>query len=131
MTIGFYMLVPFLAAHLQQGLGFTAGVIGLVLGLRTFCQQGLYVVGGSLSDRLGCRSLIVAGALVRAIGFLMFGFATTLPIVVVAAVLTGLGGVLFGPASRSYLAQEAVGADRVQASRSTWPVPRSESCWAR
>lgn len=114
MTVGFYMLVPYLAAHLQQGLGFTAGIIGLVLGVRTFCQQGLYAVGGSLSDRLGCRSLIVAGALVRATGFLLFGFATTLPIVFVAAVLTGFGGVLFGPASRSYLAQETVGEHRVQ-----------------
>jgi hypothetical protein len=30
-------------------------MVGFVLGLRTFSQQGLFVVGGALDDRYGVR----------------------------------------------------------------------------
>ncbi|MEZ0165787.1 hypothetical protein AB2L27_13590 [Kineococcus sp. LSe6-4] len=42
---GFYLVVPFLAVHLSGGLGVAGWVVGLVLGLRTFSQQGFFAVG--------------------------------------------------------------------------------------
>ena len=35
--------------------------IGLVLGLRTLSQQGMFFVGGALSDRFGARRMILSG----------------------------------------------------------------------
>ncbi|CAL9347378.1 hypothetical protein SUDANB1_00390 [Streptomyces sp. enrichment culture] len=46
--IGFFAVLPFLAEHLGTALGMAGWMVGLVLGLRTFSQQGLFVVGGAL-----------------------------------------------------------------------------------
>lgn len=43
---GFYLLIPYLAVHLSDGLGMSAAVVGTVLGVRSLSQQGLFVIGG-------------------------------------------------------------------------------------
>ncbi|MEV0697000.1 MFS transporter [Saccharopolyspora sp. NPDC050389] len=105
-NVGFYMLLPFLAAHMT-GLGYGAAMIGLVLGIRNLSQQGMFLVGGTASDRLGCRPMIIAGCALRVVSFGLFGVFTSLPGLVAAAVLTGLAGALFNPAVRTYLMHEA------------------------
>ncbi len=104
-NLGFYMVVPFLAAYLRDDLALAGASIGLVLGLRTFCQQGLFVFGGALSDRLGTRRLILLGCVVRVMGFLCLGMGGSLPMVVAGACLTGVGGALFSPAISTLVAQ--------------------------
>lgn len=96
-NLAFYLVVPFLAEHLRVDVGLSGWAVGLVLGLRTFAQQGLFVVGGVLADRCGVRTLVVTGCLVRVVGYLALGAATSLPAAVVGAVLTGFGGALFSP----------------------------------
>src|SRR5919109_5101444 len=113
-STGFYMLMPYLSSYLGNTLGFTAWMVGLVLGMRTFSQQGLYVIGGTLSDHVGYKPVIAGGCVLRMVGFLLFAFSDALPSVLVAAVLTGLGGALFAPAVRAYLASES-GERRVEA----------------
>lgn len=105
-NVGFYMLLPFLASYMSH-LGYSAAVIGLVLGVRNLSQQGMFLVGGTAADRLGCRPMIIAGCALRVVAFGLFGFATSLPGLVAAVVLTGLAGALFNPAVRTYLMHEA------------------------
>src|SRR5918992_1699708 len=104
---GFSMLMPYLTGYLTTTLGFAAWTAGLVLGIRTFSQQGLYVIGGTLSDHVGYKPVIAGGCALRMVGFLLFGYADALSTVLVAAVLSGLGGSLFSPAARAYLASES------------------------
>ncbi|MEO3886733.1 MFS transporter [Nonomuraea sp. B5E05] len=106
-NLGFYMLMPYLARHLADDMGLAAWTIGLVLGLRNASQQGLFLIGGTLADRLGHKPLIMAGCALRTLGFAAFGLSTSLPLLVGAAVVTGLAGALFNPAARAYLAAEA------------------------
>ncbi|MFB7374654.1 MFS transporter [Streptomyces sp. NPDC056222] len=113
-NLGFYMLMPYLAAHLADGLGMAAWAVGLVLGVRNLSQQGMFLVGGALADRLGFKPLIVAGCALRTAGFGALAFAQSLPVLVAASVATGLAGALFNPAVRAYLAAEA-GERRVEA----------------
>jgi MFS family permease len=105
--IGFSMLMPYLTSYLTTTLGFAAWVAGLVLGLRTFSQQGLSVIGGTLADHVGYKLVIAIGCVLRMAGFLLFAFSGALPSVLLAALLSGLGGALFGPAVRAYLASES------------------------
>jgi MFS family permease len=112
--IGFSMLMPYLTGYLTTTLGFAAWVAGLVLGLRTFSQQGLSVIGGTLADHVGYKLVIAGGCILRMAGFLLFAFSDVLSSVLLAALLTGLGGALFGPAVRAYLASES-GERRVEA----------------
>ncbi|MFG1749128.1 MFS transporter [Streptosporangium sandarakinum] len=104
---GFYMLMPYLAGHLSGTLALPAALVGLILGVRNLSQQGLFLVGGTLADRLGCKPVIVAGCGVRAVAFLMLGVAGSVPALVAASALTGFAGALFNPAVRAYLAREA------------------------
>ncbi len=106
-NIGFYMLMPYLAGHLSGALAMAAWAIGLVLGVRNLSQQGMFLLGGSLADRLGCKPLILAGLALRVAGFGLLGFVTSLPALIAASLLTGLAGALFNPAVRAYLAVEA------------------------
>ncbi|MGV9613575.1 MFS transporter [Nocardia xishanensis] len=106
-NIGFFMLVPFLAEYLRTDLALSAAVVGVVLGVRNLSQQGLFLVGGSASDRLGARGVIVVGAGIRAAGFALFAIGGSLPVVLLASVLTGFAGALFNPAVRAYIARDS------------------------
>lgn len=104
---GFYLLIPYLAGYLGHDLGMSAVLVGVVLGVRNLSQQGLFLLGGSAADRLGARGVIVAGCALRAVGFGLFAFGTSLSVLLLASVLSGLAGALFNPAVRAYLTQEA------------------------
>ncbi|WP_034384477.1 MFS transporter [Herbidospora cretacea] len=113
-NVAFYLLMPFLAGHLSGGLGLAGWTVGLVLGVRNLSQQGLFLLGGTLADRLGYRPVIIAGCLLRTLGFALLGFAHTLPVLLAASAMTGFAGALFNPAVRAYLAHTA-GDRRVEA----------------
>lgn len=106
-NLGFYMLMPYLAAYLAGPLGLAGWAVGLVLGVRNFSQQGMFIVGGTLADRIGYKPLIVAGCLLRTGGFALLIFAHSLPVVLIASAATGFAGALFNPAVRAYLAADS------------------------
>ncbi|GAA1439292.1 MFS transporter [Nocardiopsis tropica] len=111
---GFYMLMPYLAFHLSGSLGMAAWSVGLVLGMRNLTQQGMFLIGGSIADRLGYKPAILAGCTLRTVGFAALGFADSLPVLLLASAATGFAGALFNPAVRAYLAADA-GDQRVEA----------------
>ncbi|GAA3245922.1 MFS transporter [Streptomyces labedae] len=113
-NLAFYMLMPYLAAHLSGGLGLASWVVGLVLGVRNFSQQGMFLIGGTLADRFGYKAPIMAGCLLRTVGFGLLGWVDSLPALIAASAATGFAGALFNPAVRAYLAAEA-GERRVDA----------------
>ncbi|QSE87716.1 MFS transporter (plasmid) [Rhodococcus pseudokoreensis] len=113
-NVGFYMLMPYLAGYLAGPLGLAAWAVGLVLGMRNFSQQGMFLLGGTLADRLGYKPLIIAGCLLRVAGFVLLAAVESLPAILLASVATGFAGALFNPAVRAYLAADA-GPRRVEA----------------
>ncbi|MFB0834363.1 MFS transporter [Arthrobacter halodurans] len=103
-NLGFYAVVPFMAGAMRSDFGWGAAAIGLVLGARTFSQQGMFLFGGMLADRWGARRSILAGCLVRIGGYGTLLAASDLPLFLLGAVLTGVGGALFSPALQARLA---------------------------
>lgn len=97
-NIGFYAVVPFLALVMSEDLGLGAAAIGVVLGVRTFSQQGLFLLGGVLADRWGPRRSILSGCVLRAAGYYGLAAADSFWPFLLGAVLTGMGGALFSPA---------------------------------
>lgn len=100
-NIGFYAVVPFLALVMTRDFGLAATAVGIVLGARVFSQQGLFLVGGMITDRWGARRAMLAGCLVRVSGYLTLAMAGSFPLFLLGAVLTGMGGALFSPALES------------------------------
>ncbi|MFV8131355.1 MFS transporter [Streptomyces syringium] len=105
--VGFYLLIPFLAEYLGQGLGMSAALVGLVLGTRNLSQEGLFLLGGSAADRIGPRAVIICGCALRTVGFALFAVGDSLPLLLGASALSGLAGAMFYPAMRAYVALEA------------------------
>ncbi|MFG3000283.1 MDR family MFS transporter [Streptomyces sp. NPDC048340] len=113
-NLGFYMLMPYLAAHLAGPLGLAGWTVGLILGVRNFSQQGMFLIGGTLADRFGYKPMIIAGLVLRIAGFATLGLVDSVPALIGASAATGLAGALFNPATRAYLAADA-GERRVEA----------------
>jgi MFS family permease len=100
-NVGFYSVVPFLAVAMRDDFGMGAMAVGIVLGARTFAQQGLFLAGGAVADRWGAPRAIVCGCLVRMAGYLLLAGAADFRLFLLGAVVTGIGGALFSPALES------------------------------
>ncbi len=112
MWTGFIMVVPLLAVHYVDGLGWPAAAIGIVLAVRQFTQQGLGVFGGIIADRIGVKGLIMAGVLLRAVGFGMMAWADSFAVLLVSALFAALGGALFEAPSRAAVVQLSLPEER-------------------
>ncbi|MGW2262403.1 MDR family MFS transporter [Streptomyces sp. NPDC001780] len=119
-NLAFFAVLPFLAEHLGTAMGMAGWLVGLVLGLRTFSQQGLFVVGGALTDRYGVRPVVLTGCALRVAGFVWLGHAERTWAVIGAVLLTGFAAALFSPAVESEVARQAV------AREETGEGPRTE-----
>lgn len=106
-NVGFYVVVPFLAVYMSQDLRAGGAMIGLVLGVRTFSQQGMFFVGGALTDRLGVRRMLLTGMLIRVAGFLVAGFSSSITTLMIGVILIGFAAALFSPAAEAALAYSA------------------------
>ncbi|WUR01094.1 MFS transporter [Streptomyces sp. NBC_00310] len=107
-NIGFFAVLPFLAEHLGTAIGMAGWMVGFVLGLRTFSQQGLFVVGGALADRYGVRPVVLVGCVLRIAGFAWLGYADADWSVIGSVLLIGFAAALFSPAVESEVARQAV-----------------------
>ncbi|MFF9776441.1 MDR family MFS transporter [Streptomyces sp. NPDC013978] len=107
-NVGFFAVLPFLAEHLGTAIGMAGWMVGFVLGLRTFSQQGLFVVGGALADRYGVRPVVLAGCALRIAGFAWLGYADQDWSVIGSVLLIGFAAALFSPAVESEVARQAV-----------------------
>lgn len=104
-NVGFFMVLPYLSVHLSSDLGQATAVVGVVLGLRTVSQQGMFFVGGAIADRIGTKPATLTGCAVRVVGLLTLGLSPSVVGVAVGAALTGFAGALFSPAVEAALAR--------------------------
>ncbi|WP_050182232.1 MFS transporter [Domibacillus robiginosus] len=99
----FFMFVPFISTYFVNHLGFSLAFVGIVLSVRIISQQGLMVFGGFLADRFGYKQLAIAGFACRGVGFAGLGLTDQPFLIVIAAILSGLGGAMFSPALKATL----------------------------
>ncbi|GAA1474983.1 MFS transporter [Corynebacterium felinum] len=103
-NVGFYLVVPFLATFMHENLAATGAMIGLVLGMRTFSQQGLFFLGGALTDRFGVKPVLLTGIAIRVAGFILAGLSTSISSLMIAVILIGFAAALFSPAAEASFA---------------------------
>jgi DHA1 family multidrug resistance protein-like MFS transporter len=104
MNAGFFLIIPLVSVHYVDELGWAAAFVGLVLAVRQFAQQGLTVFGGALADRVGPKSLILLGVVIRAVSFVIMGYAVVPWMLLLSGFLAAVGGALFDAPQRASLA---------------------------
>jgi EmrB/QacA subfamily drug resistance transporter len=99
------------------GREFAAGVTGLqwVVNGYMLALASLILIGGSLGDRYGRRRLFLVGTVWFTVASVVCAIAPTLPLLVGARVLQGIGGALLTPGSLAIIQATFVRADRAQA----------------
>lgn len=103
MSLGFYSLIPYLSYHLTANLMWTPLLIGVLLMVRQFSQQGLTFFSGMFADQLGYKMMLTMGLLIRGVGFSLFAFVDSPLYLFLAAIITGIGGAIFEPTSNAAL----------------------------
>ncbi len=88
-----------------QSLGLSLASIPLFYSIYNVTYAGLSVVAGNASDKRGPRIVIIVGYLTLILGYIIVGFADTVPVLVFSFLLLGLYQALSDGVSRSYLAQ--------------------------
>jgi len=109
---GFFIVIPLVAVHYVDNLGWAAGTVGIALAVRQLAQQSLTMGFGMVCDRIGPKPLICVGMLVRALGFLAMAWAESFTAVVLALLLAGLGGSLYEAPKSAALAALALPEER-------------------
>jgi DHA1 family multidrug resistance protein-like MFS transporter len=109
---GFFLVIPLVAVHYVDDLGWAAGAVGIALAVRQMTQQFLTIGFGMVCDRIGPKPLICIGMLVRAGGFLAMAWAESFTAVVLSLLLAGLGGSLYEAPKSAALAALALPEER-------------------
>jgi DHA1 family multidrug resistance protein-like MFS transporter len=109
---GFFLVIPLVAVHYVDSLGWTAGTVGLVLAVRQFTQQSLTTFWGMLSDRIGPKPIITTGMLIRAAGFALMAWSESLPMVLLSLFLAGAGGAMYEAPKSAAIAAFATPTER-------------------
>ncbi len=104
-------LVPLLPS-LTTLLGASYLELGLAITIMNAVSALIQAPVGFLVDRFGARLLLLTGAIVGALGFILLALVPAYPALIIAAVLIGLGNCVYHPADYSILSAE-MGADRM------------------
>ena len=98
---------------IQHELGIDSAAVQWVMNAYLLVLGSFMLVGGSLGDRIGLRRIFILGNAVFGLGALACAIAPSLPLLIAARCVQGLGGALLVPASLaligSYFTEEERG----------------------
>lgn len=101
--------------QIQRQFHATASDVTWIVELYTLVLGSLMLLGGAVADRYGRRLTFNAGVILFAIGSIGCAFAWSIPSMLVARVLQGIGGTFVAPASLGILGAHFTGAARGRA----------------
>jgi MFS family permease len=93
--VGLAMIVPLLPYYATE-FGAGAATVGMLISAFSVAQLAVAPMWGRLSDRYGRRPAILAGLLITSAAYLVFGFAASVPALLLARVVQGIGGGTIG-----------------------------------
>jgi MFS family permease len=93
--VGLTMIVPLLPYYATD-FGADAATVGLLISAFSVAQLAVSPVWGRVSDRYGRRPAILAGLLITASAYVLFAFAGSVPALLMARLVQGVGGGTIG-----------------------------------
>ncbi|MCA1824520.1 MAG: MFS transporter [Frankia sp.] len=108
-------VAPFLVLYLTRERGLSAAAAGSVVAVYGVGALISQLSGGVLADRVGRRATLIFALISFAIAISILGVVRSVPLIVVGALLTGLTGELYRPASSALVADVIAPRDRPRA----------------
>jgi FSR family fosmidomycin resistance protein-like MFS transporter len=99
------MILPPLFAIVREDFGVTYTELGLALVAFNIVSGVLQVPVGFLVDRIGARSVLIAGLVIEAVAFTVIGLVPSFPVFIAMHVAAGLGNTVFHPADYAFLSK--------------------------
>ena len=111
--IGFTMVLPLLPFYATR-LGADPTLVGVLIAAHPFAQLAVSPFWGRLSDRYGRRPLILAGLILSAAAYVIFGMAEAIWLLFASRVVQGAGGGITGVV-QAYVADAVEPEERTKA----------------
>ena len=99
----------------QSDFGADSSEVQWVMNAYLLVLGSFMLIGGSMGDRFGLRRIFIVGTVVFALGALAAALAASMPLLVAARLLQGLGGALLVPASLALIGSHFEGHERGRA----------------
>jgi MFS family permease len=112
-AVGSGLLAPLTVLYFTIRVGLSAASVGLGLTIGGVAALACAPLGGILIDRFGAKRVLIGYWALAACAYAGYGLVTTWPQFVVAVTVAEVASTASGTASKSLLAELAVGADRV------------------
>ncbi len=101
--LGRGMTLPFTVIYLHEVRHFSLDTAGTVMALLALVAAAMAGPMGSLTDRVGARWMLICAGVVQSLGAVAMGFAVSLPLAVLGAVLMGLSQSIGWSASNTFI----------------------------
>lgn len=101
MTLGHFAVMAFLALYLSNSLHFSAIQVGTILTALTITSRIFPLFTGILADRIGYIIMMIAGIVLRGIGFLSLGIFSGFYTIMLATIFIGFGTAFYEPSARA------------------------------
>ncbi|MDR1448827.1 MAG: MFS transporter [Propionibacteriaceae bacterium] len=98
-----FIVTPFIAVYLVSHAHVSVQAAGLYIGFIYWCLTAGSIIDGPLSERFGVKAVMIAGLIIRVPGYLLFLWADNSALLLLACLVTGLGGSLYFPTSKATL----------------------------
>lgn len=108
----FWMYFPFITVYFAEGMG--THTAGLLMSIPPLFSMIGSLLGGALTDRLGRRPVMLAGALLQTLMFALFAASPSHWVDYAAFIGIGIGGAIYRPASTAMVADLVPDSDRRQ-----------------
>lgn len=110
--LGLAMIIPLLPFYATK-MGASNTVVGVLIAAFSIAQLASAPLWGKFSDRYGRRPALLVGLLISAVAYVIFGYASTLWLLLVSRIVQGLGGGTIGVV-QAYVADASAEKDRAK-----------------
>lgn len=100
---GIGLVMPIMPTYMNE-LGLNGRAMGLLVAAFSVTQLLFSPLAGRLADQYGRKKLIVTGMFIFAVSELLFGTASSVPLLFVSRMLGGIGAAFLTPAVMAYIA---------------------------
>ncbi|MDH7515355.1 MAG: MFS transporter [Bacteroidota bacterium] len=111
--LGFGIVIPILPLYAKRGFGMPDALIGVLVSSFPLMQLVFTPFWGKWSDRIGRKPVLSIGLLFTMTGYVLFGLASSVPVLFLSRMLAGIGGSNIG-AAQAFIADSTGGHERAK-----------------